>query len=346
MAAFRNEIDDMDVLECPHGQLLKNCHEPQCGRDWDLLRKNPDSPDPVVNPMVGKYSLDTEERSALDNLSDNTVYRDWERKEWERKHGLPDFREDRPRSLGSFLNKEAVDFGRYYRLLNETQSKILWAIAELKEAAGSEQNVREFRIAKLTGLSRRTIQKERPKLKPFLTDGPTLRTKIEEVRIVRYRGERKRQFYLVCSARLGERKQLWRELVAGKELARLKGLGVPLEKEVLVPIPDSPMRILLHKLWTALVHKRGKRTTYKGPDWNYNIEWARKRVFGKSKSADAFQPDAILTRLTRKLPICRQCHTPILAGCKLAGKRITRGREYCDDACKMKGARRRQRKLP
>ncbi len=339
MHAFRNEIDYIDVLECPHGQLLKNCHEPQCGRDWDLLRKNPDRPDPVVNPMVGKY----------DNLLDRKAIRDWKAKE-----EAPNDSEDGNTSPGpSFPDKEAIFIGRYYRLLTETQAKILSAIAEWKVAAkeggDSRQEVRQptkFGIAKVTGLSRRTVQKELPKLRPFLSEGGPGRLNTEALTIVRERGNRKRRFYVVRSARLGERKQRWRALVTGKELARLKGLGVPLEKEVLVPIPDSPTRILLHKLWTALVHKRGKRTTYKGPDWNYNIEWARKRVFGKSKSADAFQPDAILTRLTRKLPICRQCHTPILAGCKLAGKRITRGREYCDDACKMKGARRRQRKLP
>jgi hypothetical protein len=38
--------------------------------------------------------------------------------------------------------------------------------------------------------------------------------------------------------------------------------------------------------------------------------------------------------------LCRACHTPILVGCRIDGRTVTRAREFCCDACKMQVQRR------
>lgn len=42
-----------------------------------------------------------------------------------------------------------------------------------------------------------------------------------------------------------------------------------------------------------------------------------------------------------RLAICGYCHTPLLRGFILAGHKLTRRKEFCSDACKMKDNRRR-----
>ncbi len=47
----------------------------------------------------------------------------------------------------------------------------------------------------------------------------------------------------------------------------------------------------------------------------------------------------ILRALGRTGPLCRACHTPILVGCRIDGRTVSRAREFCGDACKMQRRR-------
>src|SRR4030095_12512855 len=44
--------------------------------------------------------------------------------------------------------------------------------------------------------------------------------------------------------------------------------------------------------------------------------------------------------------LCGWCHTPLLVGYFLDGHQITRAKEFCSDACKMKDNRKRRRSRP
>lgn len=46
----------------------------------------------------------------------------------------------------------------------------------------------------------------------------------------------------------------------------------------------------------------------------------------------------VLRALGQTDPLCRACHSPILVGCHMNGRTVSRGREFCYDACKDAGA--------
>ncbi len=78
-------------------------------------------------------------------------------------------------------------------------------------------------------------------------------------------------------------------------------------------------------------------------EWDHNLRWAEKRIRGRRKNNVDLQQlsfTQVLSRIRGRLRACPSCHTPILVGCIVDGKRVTRRREYCDDACKMRLVRR------
>jgi hypothetical protein len=46
---------------------------------------------------------------------------------------------------------------------------------------------------------------------------------------------------------------------------------------------------------------------------------------------------------SRHSGLCRGCRTYLIRGFGINGRRITRAREFCDDACKMRAERRKSR---
>lgn len=73
------------------------------------------------------------------------------------------------------------------------------------------------------------------------------------------------------------------------------------------------------------------------------MAWAErtlKRARSRTKRPITSFADVVRV-LGRTGPLCRACHTPILVGCRIDGRTVTRSREFCCDACKMQ-VRRKQ----
>ena len=78
-------------------------------------------------------------------------------------------------------------------------------------------------------------------------------------------------------------------------------------------------------------------------DWEFNIRWARRRLGGKKHLTGPWTASEAAKKLVRGGCLCRGCRTYLIRGFRINGQKITRAREYCDDACKMRAERRKQR---
>jgi hypothetical protein len=78
-----------------------------------------------------------------------------------------------------------------------------------------------------------------------------------------------------------------------------------------------------------------------GSEREHNLRWAERRLRGKRGRRDPQKLSAseVWHHLFARLPTCRYCRTPIMAGCRLDGQLVTRRRRFCDDACKMRKVR-------
>lgn len=101
----------------------------------------------------------------------------------------------------------------------------------------------------------------------------------------------------------------------------------------------SPLRELVDDLCNALSNRKAAPNGH--PRWRENLAFARRRVQGSRKVWDSPNYETCLRRLVRRQESCRSCRTPLIRGLYVAGRRITKARRYCDDACEKVAARRR-----
>src|SRR5207244_3944783 len=110
-----------------------------------------------------------------------------------------------------------------------------------------------------------------------------------------------------------------------------------------VPIRVSLMRHLLTALTLQASKLKSDHPCVSLPvspsDWAHNLKWAIRRL--RKTGPTSASVGAIALALSRKCRLCPACHTPILHGCRLQGKRIAKDRQFCDNACKMTHRRRR-----
>jgi len=165
--------------------------------------------------------------------------------------------------------------------------------------------------------------------------------------LTRIRGSRQGDVWTRHTFRLGSRQMSWSERVtdAHKRRAALATRDHRLERTYR-QLPTTRMRSLA----TALVlnlsgldipDDEETQRLKDSPDWKHNIRWAeRKLERARSRTKrPIFRVADILRVLASGGPLCRDCHTPVLVGCRIDGHTVTRGREFCCDACKMKAQR-------
>lgn len=170
--------------------------------------------------------------------------------------------------------------------------------------------------------------------------------------IVRVRGQRELRAYVKHSIclRIGNetREESWLERVDHRPVVRrlLREDHFEPDREF-VPMRISPMRELLAALARAKAEDKQDRDLLgppvgQSPDWTHNLGWAETRL-QKAGWRGSRSLTEVIRGLAWKSRVCPACHTPILAGCRLDGKRIARDRRFCDDACKMTYRRRSAR---
>lgn len=169
---------------------------------------------------------------------------------------------------------------------------------------------------------------------------PKIEEKPVAVEIVHYKGRRNKRVFVKRELSIGSWKQTWSEL-ASKDADKRP---LPVENVILRAVPDTPMRTLLASLaayFSQGTHQISPPPELQPGEWEHNIKWAEKRLrklFNKSRQPSF--ADMVMV-LSRNCIPCGYCATPILRRSRLAGKRITKRRNYCSDACKMKADRRK-----
>src|SRR5262249_37668384 len=79
-------------------------------------------------------------------------------------------------------------------------------------------------------------------------------------------------------------------------------------------------------------------------DWEYNVRRARRIL--ERKHPGPWAPLEVYRALGRDARLCGACRTFRIRGFRINGRRITRARKFCDEACKMKAERRRKQSTP
>jgi hypothetical protein len=174
-----------------------------------------------------------------------------------------------------------------------------------------------------------------------LTDRLVERTEVVGVQI---RGQRQRELWQQHAQQLGTRRITRRELITKTEQAA--GVGAahdPAGDHTYWLLPTSPMRQLLHALAVRLSNLPDASAQQVGDssDWERNVRWAERKIRRARRSAQfvvAFRE--ILRALARGSHLCPNCHTPVLVGCWIDGRRINRARRFCGSPCKMRWVRR------
>jgi hypothetical protein len=167
--------------------------------------------------------------------------------------------------------------------------------------------------------------------------------------ITRVRGSRQGDVWTRHTYRLGRREMSWSERVTSRK-ERRAALATPdtqLERHYL-EIPTTRMRrlalaLMLRLSGLPIPDDEMTRCLTASRAWEHNIQWAERklrRARSRTKRPTVSVAD-ILRVLAHGNRLCRAWHTPILAGCRIDGHMVTRGREFCSDACKMRVQRRR-----
>lgn len=182
--------------------------------------------------------------------------------------------------------------------------------------------------------------------------GPDDRLMIEsQTTLTRIRGIRQPDVWKRYTFRLGSREMSWSERVSNPTQRRAAlATRHSLPKRTLRQLPTTTMRSLtnalaLHLAGLKMPDDAETKRLRETPDWSRNVAWAErtlKRARSRTKRPITSFAD-IVRILGRTGPLCRACHTPILVGCQIDGRTVSRAREFCCDACKMQAQRRQER---
>ena len=80
------------------------------------------------------------------------------------------------------------------------------------------------------------------------------------------------------------------------------------------------------------------------PDGRHNRRWAERKL--RRARSRTTRPLVTVADIYRALGhgcrLCHDCHTPILAGCRIDGRWVNRARAFCGAPCKMRWRRRKR----
>jgi hypothetical protein len=165
--------------------------------------------------------------------------------------------------------------------------------------------------------------------------------------IVRVVGQRTREPWRRHTLRLGERRVVTSQRITNRdECERILNSHAVDADRIYDQVRSTPM----YRLGEALVLRLagipngdsgGDQELMNSPEWRHNLTWAGRKL--RRARARTGRPLVTVKDIYRvlagKCRSCRECHAPILAGCR-DKRRINRGRIFCDDACKMRWSRR------
>jgi hypothetical protein len=202
----------------------------------------------------------------------------------------------------------------------------------LKRVRANLADTGRLNIAKLAhhdGLSRRTVKKRiTTLLSIFLKKGRQPTAKAGLIEAVKIKGERSPRYYLRHEFAFGE----WRSVV--KERIRKPPLPVPVGHAT--HCRQSPMNRLFDALIVEFANlpKTSPRPAPEfASDWDFNCRRGETLL---KKAPRPLNAQTVYYALGKHSKPCKSCRAPILPGFRLAGRTVTRAKEFCDDACRVK----------
>jgi hypothetical protein len=203
-------------------------------------------------------------------------------------------------------------------------------------------------IGRRIGRSGKTVEREFLNLvKKFLKTNANNDGRGATIEAVHVRGERQLRYYRKHSVRIGEWRRDWSELIIDKKIIReLRRFGGPVIRSEKTPIPSSPV----NRLFGALISRFASDSQgelmrpeeISESDWEFNISRTQRVLAGKQNLTGRWTAREVAKKLVRGGRLCGACRTYLIRGFRINGRRITRAKKYCDDACKMRAERRKK----
>lgn len=353
--ALGNDFDMSRSLRarCEHGAMLYSCADSRCREIWTLYQEQ-------IKEQWAEVRAQGQAQQARKNRGEKTSQYEiaLEKRahvEAEETQGDPAGSPEGPKYQSFsdvFPDQITLRAAVQFSALTPRESKILEAYVEADRETPPTKLWDQ--IGRKVGWSGRTVCRRFKKLvERFLkgndstipTDPPGT------IQIVKIRGERKPLFYLKKANRFGKWEWPYSELLTDPlAVRRLLSEGRPVSHSYQVRIRSSPMNRLFGDLIAAFgegLQKPERPPEYlSSTDWDYNVRRAQRLLAGKKNRVGPWTASQVYRILGRGSKLCKACHTPMLRGFKLNAQRITRRRDFCDDACKMAlGRRKKQVKL-
>jgi len=352
-------LSDPELRDCVHGKRRDLCEMADCREIWQLLQKQRidqrrDKEAVRISEIFPKRRMRiTRYEIALEqNRKDPAVTSDYEYIANKNAEELPDAIPPRARKLFQKIFPDAITL----RAAIQFKAVTLRQGQVLKEYFFSSEELpvhkRWSAIGRKIGFSGKTVEREfRVLVGKFLKTNATTGERGAPIEVVHVRGERRPRYYRRHSLQFGEWRREWSELITDRKIIQqLRKENTPMVRFDRTPISSSPVNRLFAALIRQLASDLPKdelifSTDVRASDWEFNLRRAQRILAGKNHSAGPWTASEVAKKLARGGRICRGCRTYLIRGFRINGRRITRAREFCDDACKMRAERRKKRRL-
>jgi len=347
-------LNDPELSHCTHGKRWDLCEMADCREIWELLQQQREErsrdewdwshPD-LVEKKRGKksqYEIALEQKQ-----SDRVIGSDDTGVKAANGDDLPDpipARDLRKIFPDAITLRAAVQF----RAITLRQAQVLKGYFDSDQ--GLPDQKRWAAIGEKIGWSGKTVEREFLALvEKFLKAKGTTDEPRASIEVVHVRGERRPRYYRRHSQQFGEWKREWKELITDREVIRqLRKDGNLMDQSEQTPIPSSPVNRLFGALIRQLANDLPKDESVRpqeisASDWEFNLRRAQRLLAGKKHLTGPWTASEVAKKLARGGRLCRGCRTYLIRGFRINGRKITRAREYCDDACKMRAERRKKK---
>jgi hypothetical protein len=349
-----NSCSDLSSLRCKHGELLQSCTLDGCPEIYALYQESVQEKQRELNDRIyaeiakrkrGKTKSEFEIVLEQSGVSKRENYELKLPEEFSEAMAAPEV----PRKLFRivFADEMALRAVLQSRLLTVRQMCLLKAYL----VSDDEPDYKRWNaIGRRLGVSGRTVEREFRRLVEKLLRSESVSSEpIGAIKAVHIRGERQLCYYRRQPSQVGE---WWRrkwKLITDKKLIReLRQEPASMMRSNRVEIPLSPVNtmfaLLIGRLSSDPQGEFVLPEDVSESDWEFNVSHAKHLLAGKKGLIGPGSRLEIAKKLVRGARLCRGCRTFLIRGFRIHGSKITRAREYCDDACKMRAARRESKR--
>ena len=349
-------LNDPVLSRCGHGKRWDLCELADCREIWQLLQQQRkeqrrDEENWISAELAKKWrGKKSEYEIALEQKQrERIVNSDYEYLAAVKAEDLPDaIRTSDPKLFWDiFPDAITLKAAIQFKAVTLRQGQVL------KEYFDADEGLPDYKkwdaIGKQIGFSGKTVEREfRVLLEKFFKAKATTGEREGAIEVVHVRGEPGLQYWRKQSIQFGEWKREWKELITDrKTICKLRQDGTAIIRSEKTPVPMSSG----NELFAALIKQFAGEIPQDGcirpecvseADWEFNLRRAQRLLAEKKHVNGRWTAPEVATRLFRRGRLCRGCSTFLIRGFRINGRKITRAREYCDDACKMRAERRKK----